>query len=255
MTGEEAFAVWAPEESIWSPWAKPVLFAADGEVAAAVAPPATAVDVSWSPAATRRTALVIELPGAVAVAAALALAERGYRPVPLFNSSFGPQAVVPVGPLRALRAALLDGCARLASARLPPEAPPAFLLDSDRKGVEPPAPEKFDNRWVVFAQDFPSASFFRRQGVESVLLVTPRGAVVALDLEHVLYRWREGGLGLLRQDVEGGAAVTLDVRRPRGFRSAWYRLLVTLRLRRNSAGGFGSVVPAPGGGGRSMAYG
>jgi hypothetical protein len=44
----------------------------------------------------------------------------------------------------------------------------------------------------------------------------------------------------------------VTVAKPKRFRSIWYRLLAIAGLRRNSAGGFGSVVPQPsssGGGG------
>ena len=40
-------------------------------------------------------------------------------------------------------------------------APPAFLLDSDRMKAPAPDPGRFDNRWLVFPQDFPSAAFLR----------------------------------------------------------------------------------------------
>ena len=63
--------------------------------------------------------------------------------------------VVPVRPLLPL----LVGSARvLASAGLVDDAPPAFLLDADRLGEgRPITPGWFDNRWVAFATDFPSA--------------------------------------------------------------------------------------------------
>jgi hypothetical protein len=126
------------------------------------------------------------------------------------------------------------------------------MLDSNRRGMEPVSPGKFDNRWMVFPQDLPSANFLLSNGIESALLVARKGERVADDLAHVLFRWKEGKLSLLRKDVDGGPIEDLDVRRPAGFRTAWYRVLVALRLRRNSAGGFGSIVPTPSSGGGGM---
>jgi hypothetical protein len=42
----------------------------------------------------------------------------------------------------------------------------------------------------------------------------------------------------------------LRVNRPSNFKTLWYRALAMMGLRRNSAGGFGSVIPelASGGG-------
>ena len=248
MKNEEAFAIWAPEGAIWSPWAKPVLFAQKGAIAPSVGD-LPAVDVSWAPDASRRTALVLELPGLTSVQAALALLDKGYRPVPLYNSSVGPSAVVPIEPLCD---ALFAACDRLAHANLHADSPPAFMLDRHRRGVDPVSPGKFDNRWMVFPQDFPSANFLLSQRIENVLLVMQEHSIVPEDLAHVLYRWKEAGLSFARKDIDGGPISPLEVSRPRSFKTAWYRALVLLGLKRNSAGGFGSVVPTPsssGGGG------
>lgn len=253
MRSEDAFEIWAPEGAVWSPWAKPVLFVRGSEHAviggdglASSGSDPSVMDVSWAPDAAHRTALVLELPGLTSVEIALSLVDKGYRPVPLFNSSIGKSAVVPVEPLRD---ALFAACVRLSHANLHADSPPAFLLDRGRLGVDVPVPGKFDNRWMVFSQDFPSGNFLLSQRVESVVLVTEKGKAVVDDLAHVLYRWKEAGLSLARKDFDGGPITPLDVSRPRGFRTAWYRALVVLGLKRNSAGGFGSVVPTPSGGG------
>ena len=61
----------------------------------------------------------------------------------------------------------------------------------------PPSPGKFDNRWVVFPQDFPSATFLRSRGVADVLLIHS-GKSVQEDLAHVLLRWQQGGLRMMQ---------------------------------------------------------
>jgi hypothetical protein len=74
--------------------------------------------------------------------------------MPLFNGTSGPAAVIDVGRLTR---ALAAGAPAIRGYRLPPDAPPAFLLDSRRnEPATPPAPGAYDNRWVVLAQDFPS---------------------------------------------------------------------------------------------------
>lgn len=57
------------------------------------------MDVNWAPAPAERTALVVELPGDDSLRAGLALARRGFRPVPLVNAVAGPDAVVEVESL------------------------------------------------------------------------------------------------------------------------------------------------------------
>jgi hypothetical protein len=257
VRNQEAFEIWAPDGALWSPWAKPVLFVqSELHAPSTIEPPAIApeeipVDASWAPDASSRTALVLDLPGPKSVHVALALLDRGYRPVPLFNASPGPLPVVPVEPLRE---AIFHACDRLARASLREDAPPAFLLDRDRRGVITPMPGRFDNRWMTFPQDFPSANFLQSHGIESVLFVSIAGERLPDDLAHVFFRWKEAGMSFARKDLDGGPIVPLDVSRPSGFKAAWYRALVVLGLKRSSAGGFGSVVPTPsqGGGGGFM---
>jgi hypothetical protein len=130
---------------------------------------------------------------------------------------------------------------------IPPDAPPAFLLDADRLRCRaPPGPGHFDNRWMTFPQDFPSANFLLAQAIQSVLLVQAQPNQPQEDLAHVLLRWQEGGLRLrVVSPGAGNVPQPIEVRRPHLFRWAWHRALVTLGLRRNSAGGFGAVVPQP----------
>ena len=101
MTKEGLFDIWAPRPSAWSAWVKPVLFAhmTPRTLAAyGYEPPRdhpAAPDVSWAPRADGSAVIVVDLPGAAGVAVGMALAEIGYRPVPLYNACPGPDAREP----------------------------------------------------------------------------------------------------------------------------------------------------------------
>jgi hypothetical protein len=234
---EAVFETWAPQTSVWSPWAKPVLFTAMESASALAELPAPGV--AWAPDAASQTAIVVDLPGVDAVAVGVALAGRGYRPVPLFNGCHGPAAAVDVMPLVEAIAAAQAVLERIAPA---PGAPPAFLLDSRRTAIAP-APGAFDNRWVVLPQDFPSATSLVSHGIRQAVVVTRRP--VADDLTHVLLRWQEAGIPVLGISDEGGRAAPLALSRPSQFRSAVHALLARAGLRRSSAGGFGALIPIP----------
>ena len=248
MDGSQLFEVWAPQDSVWSQWAKPACFAqlppdAPGMPVYSAEPEARGFDAgpidTW-------TAFVVDMPGVRSVEIGLGLARAGYRPVPMFNTAYHAAAIVPVAEiLRKLHKAEPE----MRSLAIAADAPPAFMLDARR--LEPStqaAPGKFDNRWVVFPQDFPSANFLLSRGIRQVILLQsdslqdkPR-----LDLAHVLRRWQEAGLQLYVQDPDGQQAPRpLTVERPSSFRSLFYRALTLVGLRRNSAGGFGSVIPVP----------
>jgi hypothetical protein len=250
MTAEECFDVWAPVDAPWSLWAKPSLFAqleGLGLGGSLQGGPTQPLDLFWAPDAGGRTAIVVDLPGAESVAWGVGLARRGYRPVPLFNTSFGPAAVVDATPIAR---ELVSGAEALRGVTIRRDAPPAFLLDSGRMmPVVPPAPGKFDNRWVVFPQDFPSGAHLRSTGVSEVLLLHDERGLQE-DLAHVLLRWQQLGIRLTAAGrADAGQARELEVKPPSMFRRAWYRALTVAGLRRNNAGGFGAVIPMPSSGG------
>jgi hypothetical protein len=250
MDPRALFETWAPPASIWTPWAKPVLFAHMNKVR--LIPPGNPgspnPDVSWAPTAGTGVAIVADLPGDAAVHLGMALAVRGYRPVPLYNTTPGPPpVVVEVGPTMW---ALSNYAEQLASLRLHDDSPPVFLLDSLRLRSSGSRTEgAFDNRWAVFEQDFPSGTFLLSRRIHEVLLVSPNGGV-GTDLARVLSSWRRRGLNLKVRAAAGAAQIEpLTPRKMLSWRLAGYFALLALGLRRNSAGGFGSRIPVSSSGG------
>ena len=152
MNRRELMETWTPRASIWHPWAKPAIFRCAPEHTESMGDLEGApVDTPWAPRDSE-TAIVLDLPGQEAVFTALALARRGYQPVPLFNTSHGPE---PVNDLRPTLTALVAGARELATTHVPADAPPAFLLDEARYCGQARYGQ-FDNRWVTFSEDFPS---------------------------------------------------------------------------------------------------
>ncbi len=243
----DLFDVWAPSGGRWTGWAKPVLFAsvrpdALRDVPATFIEAVRSMDVSWAPLSKEDAALVIDLPGAQSLTTGLALAFRGYWPVPLYNTTMHQAAIVEVDSIIGL---LEQGAAVLRKADPPQTGPPAFLLDS-RRMTGSPAPLKYDNRWMTFPQDFPSATYLQRYKILDAVVVQEKTGQPASDLQHILRRWQEAGIRISTVRPEAGQKPTsIDVARPSGFRSLWHRMMATFGLRRNSAGGFGAVVPQP----------
>lgn len=250
MKPREMFEAWAPPECTWSPWAKPLLFAQMDKYN--LVPPAEPrapqqVDVSWAPPAGG-TAIVLDLPTDESVYIGAALAARGYRPVPLFNTTPGPPPiVVDVFPIMW---ALQISTETVLKAPLPPNAPPAFMLDSARlRGTGKREPGAYDNRWAVFEQDFPSGTFLLSQRISQVLLMSAQGGL-GVDLTRILSAWQRQGLQMLGRAATPSASVEpIRPRKVASWRLAGFIALMALGLRRNSAGGFGSRIPIPSSGG------
>src|SRR5438128_1232567 len=100
MRPYEIFQIWAPTTSIWSPWAKPVLFAQINGTASIDLPPDELIlktNIDWLSTIDKdHTAIIVNLAGLDSITMGLALAHQGYRAVPLYNCCDGPGAVVPV---------------------------------------------------------------------------------------------------------------------------------------------------------------
>lgn len=224
MKRQDVHRAWAPDDGRWSPWVKPVLFAHLAEEIEArplSSPPvwlrreviAPLEGATGTTGATdhpyrvdgrlRDVAIVVDLPGETSAVLGIALAAFGFRPVPLYNAVPSRVGVV---ELDGIMAALVDGAERIAM--LPLEAPPAFLVDANRsRGVQPPAPGKFDNRSFFRESDVPSAETLLQAGIRRVLVLQV-DAEIALDLEATLFEWQARGVQLWGKVVnqEGVAA-------------------------------------------------
>jgi hypothetical protein len=241
ISGEECFAAWAPDNDFWSRWAKPVVFASAGAFSdSALTLPA--LDGLSVPGSFDPSAIVVDLPGDESVLMGLALAARGYRPVPLFNGTWGPNAVVPVD---AITRALGGGVAILSQSMIPADARPAFLVDANRgaaQGKEEPG--RYDNRWIVLPQDFPSATTLLSRGIRGVTLIRRTGAVPDQDLTIVLKRWQDAGVRIRSVTTETREAhETVSLAVPSGVRWLWSGALALMGLRRSNVGGFGAQIP------------
>jgi hypothetical protein len=247
---ESIFRIWAPASSPWTAWAKPVLFA---NLPASPEP----IEVLQArhinlPPADGHTALVIDLPAVPSIAIGLGAAAKGYRPVPLFNALPGsrldlpfPGAAVAVDLWPAARA-LVSAAGELSRLQIPRSAPPAFLLDADRRGTRPVTPGNYDNRSVSLTTDFPSAATLGGAGISDAILISEDGSV-APDLAHTLRLWQNASLQLHAIDPASQALgpVPLRVPRPSGFGLMFQRLLAVAGLRPSPFGGFGATLPLP----------
>jgi hypothetical protein len=245
MSPAEMFSTWAPAAAIWSPWAKPVLFAHLKELPDRLVEPLLSdLSIVWAPPADGKSAAVLDLPGALAVTYGLTLAQAGYRPVPLYNAAPGPAGLAVVKAWEIVRA-VAEGSKVLAGLSLPADAPPAFLLDANRRfGEGVAAPGRFDNRSISFPTDFPSANFLLSRGIQRVLLVQESGSQPQPDLSHTLRRWQDGGIEIeLKQLAVEGPPLACMVKRASLYRWMWHRLLAGWGLRRNALGGFGGILP------------
>jgi hypothetical protein len=250
MQKTDVFDAWAPRNSAWAPWAKPVLFA-HLPIWITVPQPLAPEPLPHAPPAAAHTAILLDLPGPRAIPLALGLAQAGYQPVPLYNAVPGPTPGAEVVDVRPILDALAAAAPILRELTLAPDAPPVFLLDADRGyGAASPAAGRFDNRSVSLPTDFPSASFLQAHGIARVLLVREQEPLLPADLAHTLLRYQQAGLAISAMSLASALPpAPIRVRPPSWFRWSFQRFLATLGLRRHPLGGFGGTLPEPGSGG------
>lgn len=250
MRKADVYAIWADMESLWSQWTKPVLFSfVEHELPAGAERVATS-DMSWIPDANTATAIVVDLPGAEGVWFGIEAARRGYRPVPLYNALPFPlppdPSVRTAVDVESILMALKTATHVLRALTIPPDAPPAFLLDANRRRSRfRLSVGDFDNRSVCFITDFPSGQLLSENGIHTVILVE-RDSHPEADLVRVLASWQNDGLSLFQKDIGYAVGVApLHIDPPRWWHRAWQRIL-NAGLHRSSVGGFGDIVQSAG---------
>ncbi|WP_424244144.1 hypothetical protein Dip510_001336 [Elusimicrobium posterum] len=240
LSNIEVFKIWAEDGALWTQWAKPIAFVNIEKTLGEYLP---IPELAWAKQPDFSTAIIVDLPGKDSVAAGVALAKKGYRPVPLFNGVSYKNPLKMVVPVHEIESALYSGAAELRGLRLAKDAPPAFLLDANR--MSGAAREgRFDNRWSVFPQDMPSAAFLISKDINTVIV---RSDKVRDDLQHVLYRYQAMNIKIYVQDAISRREYIVS--KPSRFKKWLYRFTVMMGLRRNSAGGFGGIIPESSGGG------
>ena len=189
MNDKEIYKIWAPIDAIWSPWVRPVAFITPKYDAYVFEYHNYQIPViNYIKELQKDTALFIDLPGLESVNEGIALTELGYRPIPLFNGPKEQAQVASTVDNHSIENALEWGAYILKEIKLSKDAPPAFLLDSNRMNRWKRDNSIFDNSWDLYPQDIPSPKFFLDHGINKIII---RGLKLENDLRKILYKYQE----------------------------------------------------------------
>ncbi|MBQ9140722.1 MAG: glutathionylspermidine synthase family protein [Lachnospiraceae bacterium] len=189
---KEVYRIWAPTGKRWVDWVRPVPFVAMKECSKGYSisdftlPPADFVTKGAGD-----TAVIVDLPGADSVKMGLALAQAGFRPIPIYNGTIEQQEARAIVDNHSVGVALALGAEMLRRIEIPEDAPPAFLTDSGRMQRFKMEISLFDNSWDVYHQDLPTAEYFLEQGVRKIVVV---GATFSKDLKKIFYSFQRKGI-------------------------------------------------------------
>ena len=133
MIGREIFNIWAPTGAKWVDWIRPVPFVAinDNHI------PTEYCDfeipkINYLEENVENTVIIVDLPNYQSILEGIALIDNGFRPIPIFNGTNAQFGVRTTTDNRIIERALIWGAKELQNKKITMEAPPAFLIDSNR---------------------------------------------------------------------------------------------------------------------------
>lgn len=194
MTGRDIFKIWAPIGMRWVNWVRPVPFTSMNlsyhlnQAVNFVIP-----NIPYITEAKKNTAIVIDLPSHDSIQEGISLARLGIRPIPLYNGTNEQDRVKALVDNHSIENALFWGALELKKTAIAHDAPPAFLLDSNRMHRFKMNPSIFDNSWDLYSHDIPSAEYFLSHGINQIII---RSETIQKDLTRIFYPFQKKGIAV-----------------------------------------------------------
>ncbi len=189
MTEKEIYRIWAPAGKTWVDWVRPVPFVGMREYTKQYTctsfhiPQPDVEDGVYEDAA-----VFVDLPGEESVSMGIALARKGFRPIPIYNGTIEQAGARATVDNQTVGEALIMGTAELSRLELADDALPAFLLDRNRLNRFKMEIALFDNSWDIYPQDIPSADYLINHGIKRIIII---GESVSKDLKKILYEYQK----------------------------------------------------------------
>lgn len=189
MTEKEIYKIWAPSGKAWIDWVRPVPFVGmrgytkQYTCTSFCIPQPNVADEVYQAAA-----VFVDLPGEESVSMGIALAKKGFRPIPIYNGTIEQAGARATVDNQTVGEALTVGAVELSGLELADDALPAFLLDRNRLNRFKMEIALFDNSWDIYPQDIPSAEYFIDHGIRQIVII---GESVSKDLKKILYEYQK----------------------------------------------------------------
>ena len=216
MTGKDIYIIWAPIEAKWVDWVRPVPFVGINEAFLGYKLDDFEIPkINYIKDVTKDTAIIIDLPGNNSIKEGLAVAKLGFRPIPIYNGTDEQEGAIATVDNKDIKIGLVKGALELKKMQFDNDAPPAFLLDSNRMNRYKMNPSVFDNSWDIYAQDMPSAEYFLKNGISKIVV---RSESIQKDLKKILYSFQKKGINIfLANGYENPKKIILKKPREKDF--------------------------------------
>lgn len=189
MTKKEIYRNWAPIGVKWTEWVRPVPFVMlDNNLNIREYYNFNIPKINYKIDDCKNTAVIVDLPGIESITEGLALSKIGFRPIPIYNGTDETEGAKATTDNHTIKMGLIYGANELIKQNISNEAPPAFLLDSNRINRFKMNASIFDNSWDIYAQDLPSAEFFIKNDINKIIV---RSKFINKDLKKILYQFQQ----------------------------------------------------------------
>lgn len=197
MIGKEIYKIYAPEGTKWIEWIRPVPFVAIDTYNRQPVNNWISRKPLFLEQYQKDTAIFVDLPGKESIELGIALANLGYRPIPIFNGTDEQLGSKATTDTYIIEKSLIVGAEKLKSIYLANNANPAFLLDSSRTNRYRANESIFDNSWDLYGQDIPSLEYFKQNGINKIIVV---GNEIQRDLRKIFFKFQDSGIEFFLTD-------------------------------------------------------
>lgn len=195
MTGKDIFKIWAPTGVKWTQWVRPVPFVGINEnIKTYDVSDFNISNINYLEKLLTDTAIIVDLPGNDSIKEGLALAKIGYRPIPIYNGTDQQKGTIATVDNYLIKLGLIKGAKELEKIKIDDNAPPAFLLDTNRMNRFKMNISIFDNSWDIYSQDLPTAEYFLNNGIKNIIISS---RIIQKDLSKILYKFQNKGINIL----------------------------------------------------------
>lgn len=189
---KEIYKIWAPVGCKWVDWVRPVPFIGINSTVNKYSCNIVLPVVNF--VIPENCGIIVDLPGVQSMAMGIALAKAGIRPIPVYNGTIEQQGARATVDNHSVCEALVWGAGQLKTIELSNNAPPAFLMDSNRMNRYKMEEGIFDNSWDIYPQDLPSADYYISNNINKIILVTDK---LSKDINKILYGYQCKGMEIL----------------------------------------------------------
>lgn len=195
MTGRDIFKIWAPTGAKWTQWVRPVPFVGINEnIKIYEISDFNISNIYYLEELVTDTAIIVDIPGNDSIKEGIALAKMGYRPIPIYNGTDQQKGAIATVDNYSIKVGLIKGAKELEKIKIDENAPPAFLLDTNRMNRFKMNISIFDNSWDIYSQDLPTAEYFFNNGIKNIIISS---RIIQKDLSKILYKFQNKGINIL----------------------------------------------------------